>query len=192
MSPYEMSRPRIDQVIRLLAVGRSSSGDFAQRADKLGGGVRIGERLQMNRGGELRRFRAEVYLQNSCRRADMSAFNSADGSCFQWVRVVRITGPGSIDIPFAVVALARRNTAVMGAPVMSHDFQMKTRRAVQVGFESQRFFLLVPATHQPMNRNSTRPELHCYPRHCQTSERGNAAEPARREVPIQRDSRMRP
>ena len=30
----------------------------------------------------------------SCRRAAISAFNSALGSCFQWVRVVRIIGPG--------------------------------------------------------------------------------------------------
>ena len=40
----------------------------------------------------------------------------------------------------------------MRAPAMAHYLEMKGWRAIQVGFESQSFFLAVPATHQPLDR----------------------------------------
>src|SRR5208283_295408 len=71
-------------------------------------------------------------------------------------------GAGFVDIPLAVVALGRRNPAIMSAPAMPDHFQTETRGAIQIGFKGQSFFLLMPAADQPLNGKSARPELHGY------------------------------
>ena len=67
---------------------------------------------------------------------------------------------GFVDIPLALVALAGGDVAAVGAPAMTHDFEMEAGRAAKVGFEGQSFFLLVPAAQKPVDGQRPRPELH--------------------------------
>ena len=93
----------------------------------------------------------------SCRCTIIRALSSEVGSSFQWVRVVRISGP-MMNFPFALVARAP-DTAAAGGPAMAHHFQVEAGRAAEVGFKSQRFFLLMPAVKNPV-REERPAELH--------------------------------
>src|ERR1700678_1057221 len=78
---------------------------------------------------------------------------------------------GLVDIPIVVVPLARGDSSIMGTPTMAHHFQAKGRGTVEVRFESQSFLLLAPATQQPMDRQSARPELDRYSRVVEQAQR---------------------
>src|SRR5215469_4776470 len=47
----------------------------------------------------------------------------------------------------------------MAAPAVIHDFQPESRWAVEVGFESQGFFLFAPAAHKPVHGQGARKQI---------------------------------
>src|SRR3954462_5811488 len=116
--------------------------------------------LQGDRGRELGRIRAKANLQNIllANRHERVQLRS---------RVLFPVSTGGqddrsrfVDVPLALVTLAGIDAAAVSAPAMTHDFQMKARRASQVGFEGQSFFLLVNAAQQPLYGERPRPNLH--------------------------------
>ena len=128
------------------------------------GGVRISQRFQMHRSGELRRLRTEVHLQNILPARRHQSVQFRRGVLLP-VRPRREDNRARfVDVPLAPVALTGRDPAVMSAPAMPHYFQMKAWRTAQIGFEGQRFFLPVPAADQPLNRQSARPKFHRHAR----------------------------
>src|SRR5580693_6719424 len=143
----------------LLPMSRDSSGDLAQGADKGRGGVRVGQRFQMNRSRELRGLRTKVQLQNILApgRHQRVQFRR------RILLPVRPRGQDDrarlVEIPLPPFALAR-DPPVVSAPAMPHYFQMEAWRTTQISLESQSFFLPTPATHQPMQRRGSRAELH--------------------------------
>src|SRR5271166_449787 len=69
-----------------------------------------------------------------------------------------------MEFPLPLIALARRIPPVVSAPAVPHHFQVEARRTTQIGLEGESLFLPLPATHQPLDRQSTRPEAQSHMR----------------------------
>ena len=144
----------------LLAVRRSSGGQFAQSREETGRRPGIVESIESDGGGELWRLGAEADLQHvllanghqsvelrSCILFPMSARGEDDGA-------------GLVDFPFPLRTLGGTDAVAMSTPAMPHDFEMETGRAAKIGFECERFFLLAHAVQNPVHGQRPRPEFH--------------------------------
>ena len=128
---------------RLLAVGGGARGQFAQCAQKSGGGSGIIQGFQRNRGGELRGLGPEADLKDIlltyCHQGielwrriflPVCARRQNDWTWF-------------IDIPLPFLFSMRHYTPAVSAPAMPDDIEPKARRTAEIGFKRQRFFLLI-------------------------------------------------
>ena len=138
-----MGHPRLRVLLRdLLAVGGGACGQLAQRGKEASGGFRIIERIERDRGGELRRLRAEANLQHVLLAHGHQSIEFGSGILLPVSAGGENDGAGFVDVPFAFIAAEGGHAAAVGAPAMAHHFEMKAGRAAQIGLEGKVSFCL--------------------------------------------------
>jgi hypothetical protein len=141
-------------------MSRSASRQLTQCSQKSSGGAGIVKRVKRDGSGKLRRLWPEANLQHILLADGHQCVQFGAGIFFP----VRACGENDrsrfVNIPLALISLARSDAAAVGAPPVPHHFQMKCRRAAQIGFERERLFLVVPAAHEPVQWQCARTKLH--------------------------------
>jgi hypothetical protein len=145
---------------RVLLSMRRGAGQLAERSQESGSGAWVGEGVEGDGGGELRRFGAEANLQYVLLAHGHEGIEFESRILFPVRAGGENDGTGFVEIPLAFVAVAGGDSAAASAPAMPHHFQMKAGRSAEVSLESQGFFLLAPAADQPGHGQGAGPELH--------------------------------
>src|SRR6266567_1842806 len=144
----------------LVAVSGGARGQFPQSCQEAGSGSRIVERVERDRGGELRRFRPEADLQHILLANRHQRVEFGSGILFPVATRSEDHRAGLVDVPFAFIASTGCDPAAVSAPAMAYDLQVKTWRTAQVGLKGQSFSLLAPPAQQPLDGQSTRSKFH--------------------------------
>lgn len=145
---------------KLLPVGRSACGEFAQSRQKACGGVRIGQRIKGKGGRELWRLWTKEHLQHVLLADRHQRVEFRRGVFFPMSSCRKHDGTGLVHIPFALIVLAGSCTVAVSAPAMAHYFKVEAGRAAEVSFEGQGFLLFVQAAEEPLERYRARPKFH--------------------------------
>ena len=165
-----------------------AGSELAESGKKSGGSAGVVEGIEGDGGGELRRLGPEADLEDVLLADGHQGVQFGSGILFPVSACSEYDGTGLVDVPFALVALARIDAAAVGAPSMTADLKMKAGRSAKIGFEGKGFFLVVPAAENPLNRQSARAKLHgdvsvfeAAGREVQTGTKTGAVEPMRFE-----------
>ncbi len=164
MGSWGGSRPKLE------LTGRSAGCQFAQHREEPGCRFGIVERGQIDGRREIRGIRPEAHFQEILlARSDQGI---DDGAHF--LGPVSARGQHDRSWPRKLPSRRARTLAVaVSGPAVVHHVQMEGRWAVQIGFEGERFLLVSPEAHEPLDGQRAGTQI-----------QGEAGvfEPARREL----------
>lgn len=135
----------------LLPVGRGAGSEFAKSGEEAGGGAGIVEGVECDGRRKLGRLGTEANLQNVLLAYRHQSVEFGRGILFPVSAGGQNDGTGFVDVPVAFIAFVDRHSAAVGAPAMPYDLEVKIRRASEIRFKSQSFFLLVQPAQEPLN-----------------------------------------